>query len=404
LQPELSKEPIELVIFSVSGDSVDSFNERFGGALAKHFPNYTFTYIKSEKGKTLQELLAAGQQIDIYWDSIRNYITSLQYEIQMDMEPLLKKHGVDVSQFEPTAIDGMRKLSGGKLWGIPVFNNNLALFYNKDIFNKFGVPYPNDGMTWDEVLELNKKLTREQDGKQYLGLAVTTTQMLSTNQYSLPFIDEKTGKSTLSDERWKKFYTTLYEEPAKVAGYREYIRANNNNIPSTGQFHKEQNLAMFAYLSSYFQVNAVNLKEVDWDMVSIPTFKELPGVGVQSYPTYFSVTNMSKHKDEAMAAIKALVSEEVQTELSRKGIMPGLNSDKIKKVFGEQSEFKDKNWKAVYYNKFAEFSTKTKYEIALQNFHTDPMKKIASGEMDVNTALLKAEEAVNKFLDDENKR
>lgn len=42
----------------------------------------------------------------------------------------------------------------------PVVNNTMSLYYNKDLFDKFGVSYPKDGMTWDEVLELNRQLDK----------------------------------------------------------------------------------------------------------------------------------------------------------------------------------------------------------------------------------------------------
>ncbi|WP_186446005.1 ABC transporter substrate-binding protein [Paenibacillus cremeus] len=401
---KVSSEPVELVVFSSSGDSLESFNERFGNAIAKKFPNYKINYIRNEKGKTLPELLAAGQVIDIYFDSIRVFIGSLQYDMQLDMDDLVKSHNVDLSNLEPTALDGMRKLSGGKLWGIPVTNSNMALYYNKDIFNKFGVPLPKDGMTWDEVLDLSKKLTRFEDGKQFLGLGVATTQMLSMTQQSLPIVDPKSGKSSLSDDRWKKMYSTLYEEPAKPQGYREYMKTIKGNIPNVDEFHNKQNLGMLVYLSSYFQVNAKELKGVNWDMVSVPTFKDMPGVGVQPYPGYFSVTKQSKHKDDAMEVIKYLISDEVQMQLSKTGTMSALKTDAVKKAFGEQSEYKDHNLKAVYFNKFAEMSQKTKYDNALQDAYFAPMKQVASGDVDINTALRQAEEVANKKLDEEKKK
>lgn len=41
-----------------------------------------------------------------------------------------------------------------------------AIWYNKDLFDKAGVPYPKPGLTWDQLIEISKKLTaRDKDGK-----------------------------------------------------------------------------------------------------------------------------------------------------------------------------------------------------------------------------------------------
>ena len=43
--------------------------------------------------------------------------------------------------------------------------NPLCLFYNKDVFDKYGVAYPTDDWTWDDAIEAAKKLTvKNEDG------------------------------------------------------------------------------------------------------------------------------------------------------------------------------------------------------------------------------------------------
>jgi multiple sugar transport system substrate-binding protein len=47
----------------------------------------------------------------------------------------------------------------GKHYGLPFATNCTALFYNKDILDDAGVPYPDENTTWDEFHEMAKKLT-----------------------------------------------------------------------------------------------------------------------------------------------------------------------------------------------------------------------------------------------------
>ncbi|MCJ7840151.1 extracellular solute-binding protein [Lederbergia sp. NSJ-179] len=58
----------------------------------------------------------------------------------------------------------------GRLIGLPDGVGFKALFYNKDIFDLFGVEYPTGEITWDEGMELAKQMTGERNGQEYTGL------------------------------------------------------------------------------------------------------------------------------------------------------------------------------------------------------------------------------------------
>ena len=47
----------------------------------------------------------------------------------------------------------------GKIYGIPFRKDNNLIYYNKDLFDKAGVPYPEDGMTMAEYHELAARMT-----------------------------------------------------------------------------------------------------------------------------------------------------------------------------------------------------------------------------------------------------
>ncbi len=58
-------------------------------------------------------------------------------------------------------------LVGKKIYGMPVGAGVRAMIYNKAMFDKAGVPYPdsNKPMTWDEFLKIGTQLTIKKDGK-----------------------------------------------------------------------------------------------------------------------------------------------------------------------------------------------------------------------------------------------
>jgi multiple sugar transport system substrate-binding protein len=52
----------------------------------------------------------------------------------------------------------------GQQYGLPKYHGALALYYNKDLFDEYGVSYPNDQWTHDDYLDAMKLLTKDRDG------------------------------------------------------------------------------------------------------------------------------------------------------------------------------------------------------------------------------------------------
>jgi ABC-type glycerol-3-phosphate transport system substrate-binding protein len=400
-------EPAELVFYSMSRDSEASFNERYGDAIRRKFPNYTIKYIQRAQGQDLPDLINAGTRIDIHWDSIGSFPGSnLVYELSYDMTELIKKHNVDLSRFEPTLIDAIKQLGDGKIYGLPVYNERMALYYNKDLFDKFGVPYPKDGMTWEEIADLSKKLSIEQDGISYTGFSPSVNHMFLTNPYSIPLLDKETQRSTLQDERWKKVIDAMLIQPTNTPVYRKAMGNFKGKVLDLGHFATEQTLAMFVSSPLLPIVKKEELSKFNWDIVSYPVMSDLPGVGPQSYPGYFAITKMAENKDAAMKVIKYLTSDEYQLDMAKKGIMTTLKDETIQKALGQESEFKGKNYGAFFYNQFPEMAYKSVLEsqVPVLATYTKSLNKVASGEVDLNTALRTAEEETNKLLDDFQKK
>lgn len=394
-----SGEPVEITVVSTSGDSVESWDQRFGNMLKQKFPNYSIKYVPSTKQYGIKEMMVAGEPMDMYFDSI-SFLTGglLGNSLQYDMTDLIKRSNLDFGSFEPSVVDAMKQLAGGKMYGVPVFNNNVVLYYNKDIFDKSGAPYPKDGMTWDEFTELMKKIIHT-DGtnKQYVGYATSGTHVFRMNQLSLPYVDAKTEKATINSESWKKFIETVFVAPQLAGGYKDFVAARQAG-PYTNEFFKTQEVATFALLSSSMLVEK-SFETMNWDLVALPTFKDQPGVGSQGYPTYFSVTTNSRHKEEVMEIIKYLLSEEAQLRLSKMGVMTVLKNEEIRKAFGQESRYKDKNLKAVFYNQFAPIPYKSIYDPSLESPYTKAVGA-AMDTGDINTALRTAEEDANKRIQD----
>ena len=83
--------------------------------------------------------------------------------IFLDLDPLIAKDkGFDINDYFEPVMDGMRYQ--GRLLGLPSDFSTIALVYNKRLFDKYHVPYPDETWDRDKFLWAAKKLTHDTDG------------------------------------------------------------------------------------------------------------------------------------------------------------------------------------------------------------------------------------------------
>lgn len=391
-------EPAELVFYGNSTQPDTYFNLYYGDAIRKKFPDYKITYLQRTKGNEIENLVAAGTKFDIYYATVGNFESALQqFGLQRDMSELIKKHGIDTSKFEPTLLEAMKLNTGGSIFGVPVQTSVEVLYYNKSLFDKFGVAHPKDGMTWDDAADLSAKLTRQEGGVQYYGFTTTINHMLRMNQFSLPRVDPRTGKPTINtDARWKTYYETLFGKMMAGEAYTKRFN-ENSTLAASDAFIKTKEAAMYAFPSQLYLTNPEEMKMMDWDLATLPTFKDQPGIGSQSYPMYFGVTSQSKHPDAAAEVLNYMVSEEFQIGLARKGWMSSLKSESVRKAYAQDTPFKDKNYKALFV-KPAPIAYAPEYDPGLISNYIKPALDLLQGKIDLNTSLRVAEEEATKTI------
>ncbi|GAA3413504.1 ABC transporter substrate-binding protein [Paenibacillus hodogayensis] len=392
--------PAEIVFYTSNGDSEENFNRLYGDALRKKFPQYTIKYILSgAKGQSLDTLLASKTRFDVFMQG-PGFFESQAYpaSIQYDMSALIKTHQLDLNRLDQASVEYVKQSSEGKAYFLPIQLEGMVLYYNKSLFDKFGVPYPSDGMTWEQMWDKAKQLTRKEGGVQYFGFGTNTSTIQGMNPLSIPLADPKTDTPTINkDERWKRFYDYFYEQPNKIPGYQDAIQATKG-FPTLDMFVKDQTVAMFAYQSGLINVWEEQLKALNWDIVALPPLPGQPGVGSMATPKLFGITSMAKDKDAAMIAIQYLLSDEHQKELARKGITPIVTSDEVKKELGKNSLYKDRNWNALVQYKFAPLALRPAYYSQLNAIYQKHFIAASLGQTDLNSALRAAEEEAVKVI------
>ncbi|MBD2862155.1 ABC transporter substrate-binding protein [Paenibacillus oceani] len=393
-------EPFTMTIYA-AGVKPEEFDSRFRGTLEKKFPHITFDYQTSDKGNSITEKVARGEVPDIIrTDTPTMKSGYLDLQLGYDLRELVAKHKYDLNRFVPAFIqDNINTGQTGGLYGLPVppyFPS--VLYYNKDLFDKFGVPYPRDGMSWDEVYDLAVKMSRTDGGKVYRGFSSSLIALLRDNPYSLPILDPE--KDGLADQtKWKSIFDN----------FKRFHQIPNNAVESTfalenAVFTKGQSAMYLGQHSIYFVVPP----EVNWDIVSVPALTGAPKLMGQRTPAYWSITQQSKHKDEAFQVIMEMLSDEVQMQDSRNGIPTTLVNKEIREALGKSHPiYSKKNMKALTLYEptdptpkrgkdKANVSGSLQESIIWQSF-----VKTAQGQADVNTVLREADERLKQELEKE---
>jgi multiple sugar transport system substrate-binding protein len=400
-EQSLESQNLTFTFYGNSTQPQEYFNRYYGDALRKRFPNYTFQYIvnNNNTGINLASVIASGQTFDFFYQNLGIFEnTVVEYGMEVDLTELLNRHQIDTSKILPTELEGMKANTNGKLYGLPLQRIVQVTYYNKAIFDKFGVAYPKDGMTWDDAAALANRLTRVDNNTNYFGYSTVPSSVIAGNQLSLREIDDA-GKPTINtDPRWRTFYENVFLKMMSGEAYRQELR-KSNQLQNIRAFYEDQNVAMFGYQGQLQITDGTSqaLQTMNWDMAAYPAFKEAPGLGTRSLTMFIGLTKMSKNVDAAMGILKFMISEEFQTQLSRNGWMPILNTPAVTQVYGQNLLEPNKHYAALFAKPAP--TPNLQYSSNIRSGFTNAAVQLLKGETDMNTAFREAEEAQAKILE-----
>lgn len=398
-EPE-PKDPIQLIFKdSIMGYANEYFMENYAAPIEKKFSHIKLTFVPSSQS-TIPEMIVAKEPFDIVIASLNNFYAAIvDTDVKFDLMPLIKKYNYDLERLDPATVALAKQLADGGLYGLPIHASGAAITYNMELFDKFGVDYPSDGMDWDQFIALADRMTRVDGGVQYRGAHIFTNFMILRNSFSLGFIDPASEKVNVDTDQWKNYFeqfARLYRIPGNEVTGNKF-----SGMLAVEDFTKEQVVAMYSLLSgSSIESYAVDAG-LQVDFVQFPTFREMSGVGPQAYPLYFYLSSTSQVKDDAFEVLAYLTSDEYQMESSKQGNFTVLQNPSIQNALAESlPKFNGKNVKAFMPDRFAPPAYQTKYDSIVRGFLDSEFKNVVNGQKDINTALRDANEAGNQRMEE----
>ncbi|WP_158607021.1 ABC transporter substrate-binding protein [Paenibacillus ginsengarvi] len=400
--PEATAEvkPVELSVYRFRTNLTDDeFKAYFVEPIGKKYPHITLKMIVEDKGTTPEELLAAGVFPDIVFTSTSDIQRLKDFKVVQNLDDYVKKTNLDLSKVNPVIIESIKQFDDrGELPALPFAVGVGVMLYNKDIFDKFGEKYPRDLMTWEEVLQIAKRLSREEGGIKYIGFDPSEPALIAS-QLSLPFVDPVTNKSVIDSDDWKKVFQ-MVQQSYEASGIMK------NEVPIGREvFMKDQKLAMFPlwadnFVGRFEDESKKGEFNLNWDMVALPNFPEAVGTGRESTTQSMVLSNLSKHKEEAFRVMAYMLSDDVQIEVSKQGRVTPLKSTEIQKVFGANLQsMKGKHIEAFFKAAPRKLHKPSPYDQTIVRPEAANAAVLIRKGQDLNTVIRTAKETADKRIE-----
>ncbi len=296
-------------------------------ALAREFeqehPGVTVRLL-SEKGggdalSKLKIMLAARQPLDVTWIDVTEFSSFLDDGVLLDLQPYFDDDPTwDPSAYFEGPLDAFRGRDG-HLYGLPSTFTPYVMYYNRDIFDREGIPYPQPGWTWEDLRAICKRCTKPGQW----GIAVTEWL-----QALAPWIWQNGGRF-LSDEMTR---CTLAESEAVAAIQFLYdlfhvdrvaVHATYESQLTRGSF-QEGNVALYGPVGYWEVYRFKTITDFRWDVCPLPRGREeATSIALRSYVAI----RYTPHPELAYRFIRKLAGEEMSRALARIGNgVPGLKS------------------------------------------------------------------------------
>ncbi|XID95291.1 ABC transporter substrate-binding protein [Paenibacillaceae bacterium WGS1546] len=219
------------------------------------------------------------------------------------LDPLLREDKVDLEEFVPTVIDSIKDQGNGFIYALTPTFQPAALYYNKKIFTDSGVEMPTDGMSWDDVFNLAKRVKSGEGKDSIFGFSLSQwgagDNFWEFQNFAAPLrlkmYDDQAETMTVNSPQWKNLWDNMAQmkkdrvTPSQEDMHFEDVGAGSEYRynPFQGRLFFQGRVAMmvghYGMINEIQQLNnnsdKLNMQKLDWDVVTMPYFPGQEGIG-----------------------------------------------------------------------------------------------------------------------------
>ncbi|WP_239617330.1 ABC transporter substrate-binding protein [Cohnella mopanensis] len=244
------------------------------------------------------------------------------------LDPMLKENKMDTTEFVPAVIDGIKDAGNGFLYALTPTFTPSALYYNKKIFTSAGVNFPTDGMSWEQVFTLAKRLKSGSGKDAIFGFSFNQwgagDSYWDMQTYAAPLqmrvFDDKAETMTVNTPQWESVWKTmsdLYNDHVTPRQEdMQYDQPQSENTfynPFQGRLFLNGKVAMsvgdYSLINEIQQLNdnseKLKMEKLDWDVVTMPYHIGKEDIGGNVYLSSLSGINVkAANPDDAWEFVK----------------------------------------------------------------------------------------------------
>lgn len=200
------------------------FFQQYGDLFTMEYPNIEIEVVSTSSiyrdnpdgvvdyNKALEEFIEK-EQPDVVMMGTETYEKMSSEGKLAELDTLIERDKYDNESIYPALMEILKEKGGGKLYGLsPSFYGN-TIFYNADLFAKYGIEVPHDGMTWQEILDTARRFPTDGDtdsrvygfGTNY-GMSMDQLASNIAATQGLKHINTDTMQVTLNTDSWKQAY------------------------------------------------------------------------------------------------------------------------------------------------------------------------------------------------------
>jgi len=292
----------------------------------------------ADYGDKLTIMLSAGQDVDVI--SIKDMPTYSAYIERGWLEPLNSYVEKDEG-FDPAIFSGLMDeiKVNGKYYGVPYRSDVWLLYYNKELFDQAGVPYPTNDMTWEEFRNKAKLIAGGSGDDRIYGAYIHTWKSLATN------LGVQRGEYTLVDGEYD-FLKPAYELYLKMMYQDKSVMTYGEAVTSSAHYSSqfESGKVGMVYMGSWnigrlISDEKAGKHDIEWGVVQSPHWPDQePGVTV-GIVTPLAINANSDNKEAAWKFVKFFGGEEGAKIFARNGILPAMKSKAVLDVYTSADGF-----------------------------------------------------------------
>jgi multiple sugar transport system substrate-binding protein len=347
----------------------------------------------------LQTQLSGGDStIDVVAiKDIPGYNNLVKRNLLMSLNDKVKSEGIDLSLYGgvPEALT-----VNENLYGLPFRNDFWVVFYNKDLFDRAGVSYPTNDMTFDEYDALARKMTSGSGANKVYGAHYHIWRS------AVQLFGILDGKHTIVDGEYgflKPYYERVLAQQ-RDGIVQDYATLKTSSTHYSGVFYN--NSVAMMNMGSWFiptvikEIAAGKTEVKNWGIVKYP---HAPGVApgtTLGTITSLGVSNASKKKDAAFDFVKFVCGSEGAQIVAATGTSPALVNDQVANVIASLPGFptdpasKEALHTAKSYIEMPLHEKAGEIEIVLNQVHDE----IMTNNISVDAGIAKMNDQIKKIL------